>query len=126
MALQIHHIVTGELESPLSVSLLNSGFHPDVEELTIRPFGYRNDIVRLDGTIHSGMMVPVPVWLILGSDKNILIDTGLGNIDEIARMQSRYGVDFLPARNEGQDIVHGLSKFGLKPGLLQSQRLVIF
>lgn len=115
MALSIHHIVTGELESPLGVSLLNSGFHPEIEGESIRPFGYRNDIVRLDGTIHSGMMVPVPVWLIQGSKKNILIDTGLGDIDEIASMQSRYGVDFLPARNEGQDIVEGLLKFGLKP-----------
>ena len=109
MALTIHHIVTGELESPVSVSLLNSGFHPEIDAESIRPFGYRNDIIRLDGTVHSGMMVPVPVWLIQGSNKNILIDTGLGEINEIARMQSKYGVDFLPARNEGQYIVKGLS-----------------
>ena len=30
MSVKIHHIVTGELESSLAVSLLNSGAHPEL------------------------------------------------------------------------------------------------
>lgn len=115
MNLKIHHIVTGELESSLPVSLLNSGIHPNVERDQIIPFGFRNDIKRLDGSIHSGVMVPVPVWLIEGGDKLILVDTGLGEIDEVAAMQSRYGVDFLPQRQKGHDIKLGLKKLGVEP-----------
>jgi glyoxylase-like metal-dependent hydrolase (beta-lactamase superfamily II) len=115
MSLRIHQIVTGELESSLEVSLLNAGSHPDLLRKDVLPFGFRDDIVRLDGSVHSGVMVPVPVWLIEGSEKLILIDTGLGNIQEVAKMQSKYGVNFLPLRNENQNIIEGLAKFGVKP-----------
>lgn len=115
MSIKIHHIVTGELESSLPVSLLNSGAHPDIPEEERLPYGFRHDIVRRDGSVHSGVMVPVPVWLLEGTQKKILIDTGLGDIDEVSEMQSRYGVDFVASRTEGQDLVAGLAKFGVKP-----------
>lgn len=115
MALKIHHIVTGELESSLAVSLLNSGIHPDIPDNKDLLYGFRDDIVRRDGTVHEGVMVPVPVWLIEGSDQVILIDTGLGNIDEISAMQHRYGVDFVASRSADQDIVKGLARHGVSP-----------
>lgn len=115
MSVKIHHIVTGELESSLPVSLLNSGAHPDVPYERRLPFGYRHDIVRRDGSVHEGVMVPVPVWLIEGADRKILIDTGLGDIDEVSEMQSRYGVDFVASRSEDQDLVAGLAKHGVRP-----------
>jgi hypothetical protein len=31
------------------------------------PYGYRTDIVRRDGVVTSGTMVPAPVWLITGA-----------------------------------------------------------
>ena len=96
--MKIHHIVTGELESSLAVSLLNSGAHPALDQSQVLPYGFRHDIKRLNGDITSGVMVPVPVWLIEGAGKTILIDTGLGEIDEVSRMQSRYGVDFVRHR----------------------------
>ncbi|TQJ31502.1 N-acyl homoserine lactonase family protein [Microbacterium sp. SLBN-146] len=115
MGVKIHHIVTGELESSLPVSLLNSGAHPDVPHEDRLPFGFRDDIVRRDGSVHEGVMVPVPVWLIEGAGKIILIDTGLGDIDEVSEMQSRYGVDFVASRSDDQDLVAGLARHGVKP-----------
>ncbi|MBO1741277.1 N-acyl homoserine lactonase family protein [Leifsonia sp. TF02-11] len=115
MSVKIHHIVTGELESSLAVSLLNSGAHPELPEEERRPFGWRDDIVRRDGSVHSGVMVPVPVWLIQGAEQTILIDTGLGDIDEVSEMQSRYGVDFVASRSHDQDLVAGLAAHGVAP-----------
>lgn len=115
MSVKIHHIVTGELESSLAVSLLNSGAHPDVPHKQRLPYGFRDDIVRRDGSVNEGVMVPVPVWLIEGTDKTILIDTGLGNIEEVSEMQSRYGVDFVASRTADQDLLAGLAKFGVAP-----------
>lgn len=116
MSVKIHHIVTGELESSLPVSLLNSGAHPDIPHEERLPYGYRHDIVRRDGSVHEGVMVPVPVWLIEGAEQTILIDTGLGDIDEVSRMQSRYGVDFVASRSADQDLVAGLAAHGVEPG----------
>lgn len=115
MGVKIHHIVTGELESSLSVSLLNSGVHPEIALADRLPFGFRDDIVRRDGSVHSGVMVPVPVWLLEGTDMTILIDTGLGDIDEVSQMQSRYGVDLMASRTDGQDLVAGLAAHGVAP-----------
>lgn len=115
MSVKIHHIVTGELESSLAVSLLNSGAHPDVPPEERLPYGYRTDIVRRDGSVTEGVMVPVPVWLIEGADQVILVDTGLGDIDEVSAMQSRYGVDFVASRTADQDLVAGLARHGVAP-----------
>lgn len=113
--MKIHHIVTGELESSLPVSLLNAGIHPDLPDNRTLLHGFREDIVRRDGSVHAGVMVPVPVWLIEGADKTILIDTGLGDIDEVSEMQSRYGVDFVASRGPDQDLVAGLARHGVRP-----------
>ena len=115
MSARIHHIVTGELESSLSVSLLNAGAHPDLDRDAMLPYGYRYDIKRRDGTVTEGVMVPVPVWLIEGVDQTILIDTGLGDIDEVSDMQTRYGVDFVASRSADQDLVAALADRGVKP-----------
>lgn len=115
MPVKIHHIVTGELESSLNVSLLNSGTTPDLPRERVLPFGYRTDIRRRDGSITEGVMVPVPVWLLEGTERVILIDTGLGDIDEVAAMQHRYGVDFVASRTDDQDLVAGLARHGVKP-----------
>ncbi|WKU03355.1 N-acyl homoserine lactonase family protein [Micromonospora sp. HUAS LYJ1] len=113
--MRIHQIVTGELESSLSVSLLNSGAHPDLDRSKVLPFGFRNDIRRRNGELTEGVMVPVPAWLIEGAGQTILIDTGLGAIDEVSAMQSRYGVDFVASRSEDQDLVAGLARHGVRP-----------
>lgn len=113
--MRIHHIVTGELESSLAVSLLNSGAHPSKTRQEILPYGFRDDIKRPNGDITEGVMVPVPVWLIEAPKQTILIDTGLGDIDEISQMQSRYGVDFMASRDNEQHLVAGLAAHGVKP-----------
>jgi glyoxylase-like metal-dependent hydrolase (beta-lactamase superfamily II) len=115
MSIKIHQIVTGELESSLSVSLLNAGRHPNIPDNRDLLFGYRDDIVRLDGSVHDGVMVPVPVWLIEGAGPVIIVDTGLGDIDEVSQMQSRYGVDFVASRTLDQDLVAGLASHGVAP-----------
>jgi glyoxylase-like metal-dependent hydrolase (beta-lactamase superfamily II) len=113
--LRIHHIVTGELESSLEVSLLNGARHPSIQEKDRYPFGYRNDLVRRDGKVVSGVMVPVPVWYIAGAGRHILIDTGLGEPSEVARIQSLYGIDFICERKPEHDLVGGLAAIGVKP-----------
>ena len=115
MSVKIHHIVTGELESSLAVSLLNAGASPDLDRDQVLPFGYRTDIRRRDGSVTEGVMVPVPVWLLENTDRVILIDTGLGDLDEVADMQHRYGVDFVASRSADQDLVAGLAAHGVKP-----------
>jgi glyoxylase-like metal-dependent hydrolase (beta-lactamase superfamily II) len=115
MTIKIHHIVTGELESSLPVSLFNSGISPSLDPQSVLPFGFRKDIVRSDGTVTEGVMVPVPVWLLEGTKSLILIDTGLGNCEEVSTMQHRYGVDFVCTRTPEQDIRVGLARHGVKP-----------
>ncbi|WP_104131618.1 N-acyl homoserine lactonase family protein [Cryobacterium sp. M91] len=115
MSVKIHHIVTGELQNSLRVSLLNEAEHPDVAHEDRLPFGFRHDIVRENGDIEDGVMVPVPVWLLEGTDKTILIDTGLGDPREVAEMQKRYGVDVLTTKSEDQDLVAGLARYGVTP-----------
>jgi len=115
MAIKIHHIVTGELESSLPVSLLNSGITPKLPRQSVLPYGFRNDIVRPDGTVTEGVMVPVPVWLLEGTKSVILIDTGLGNCEEVSLMQHRYGVDFVCSRQPDQDLLAGLARHGIRP-----------
>ena len=89
MSLRIHQIVTAEAEAPLATSLLNEGVggHPGSEPLV--PYGFRPDIVRSDGSVVPGTMGPMPAWLIEGSDRVILVDTGVGDIDEIGRSSAR-------------------------------------
>lgn len=115
MPVTIHHIVTGELESSLQVSVLNSGAHPNVEQAKVLPYGFDHELRRPDGTVVPGVMVPVPVWLILGAESTILVDTGLGDTDEVSRMQNRYGVDFVARRTPEQEIVAGLAQHGVTP-----------
>lgn len=117
MSVKIHHIVTGEVESNLQISLLNSGSHPDIPHDARLPMGLPGTVTHLDGSVHDGMMVPVPVWLIEGSDKTILVDTGLGDVDEVMGMQARYGADWTASRSRdgSQDIVAGLARHGVQP-----------
>jgi glyoxylase-like metal-dependent hydrolase (beta-lactamase superfamily II) len=115
MTVRIHHIVTGELESSLPVSLLNAGTTPGLSRDDVLPFGFRTDIERPDGTLNEGVMVPVPVWLMEGTEKVTLIDTGLGDIDEVSRMQRSYGVQFVATRAPDQDLVEGLARHGVRP-----------
>lgn len=115
MVAKIHHIVTGELESSLGVSLLGGGASPRIPRDQVLPFGYRHDICRRDGSVVEGVMVPVPVWLVEGADRLILVDTGLGDVEEVADMQHLYGVDFVASRNADQDLVRGLARHGVDP-----------
>lgn len=112
---RIHHIVTGELESSLEVSLLNGARHPAIPAEERLPYGYRDDLRRRDGSIVSGVMVPVPVWYIEGARQKILIDTGLGDCREVAAVQSSYGIDFICERKPEQDLIAGLRAVGVEP-----------
>ncbi|MFI5258857.1 MAG: N-acyl homoserine lactonase family protein [Candidatus Limnocylindrales bacterium] len=102
------------------MSLLNAGVTPSFPRETVLPYGYRRDISRRDGTVTEGVMVPVPVWLLEGTEKVTLVDTGLGDIDEVSEMQHRYGVDFLASRNDDQQLIASLSDAGIAPGDVQT------
>ncbi|MCW2952281.1 MAG: hypothetical protein JWQ48_1451 [Conexibacter sp.] len=113
--LAIQQIVTGELESSLEVDLLGGGISPHLSRQQILPYAYREDFPRQDGTRAAGSMVPVPVWLIEGTARVTLIDTGLGPIDEVEAMQRRYGIDFVATKSDEQDLVAGLAARGVAP-----------
>ncbi len=116
MAARIHFIVTAELESTIEGSLLNGGVSPELSNEQVRPYGWRDDLRRRDGTVVSGVMVPAPVWLIEGASRIILIDTGVGDVDEIDRLHARHGsIRWIVERNEGQDLVEGLARHGVRP-----------
>jgi len=116
MAPRIHFIPTAELESTIEGSLLNGGVLPDVPRDRVLPYGWREDLQRRDGSIVAGVMVPAPVWLIEGASRVILIDTGVGDVDEVDRLHTRHGsIRWIVERNEGQDLVEGLAKHGVRP-----------
>jgi len=117
MAPRIHFIPTAELESTIEGSLLNGGVSPDIPRERVLPYGWRDDLQRRDGAVVSGVMVPAPVWLIEGASKLILIDTGVGDVDEIDRLHARHGsIRWIVERNEDQDLVDGLERRGVRPG----------
>jgi glyoxylase-like metal-dependent hydrolase (beta-lactamase superfamily II) len=115
MGIKIHQIVTGELENTLAGHLLNAGNHPDHGPEDVLPFGFSHEHVLHNGTPMSGGMVPIPVWLLEGTSKKILIDTGLGDVDELMGMMKTYGVDMYATRAADQDIVAGLAAHGVTP-----------
>jgi glyoxylase-like metal-dependent hydrolase (beta-lactamase superfamily II) len=116
MAPRIHFIATAELESTIEGSLLNGGVSPDLSVQDVRPHGWSDDLRRRDGTMVSGVMVPAPVWLIEGASRVILIDTGVGDVDEIDRLHARHGsIRWIVERNAGQDLVEGLAARGVQP-----------
>ena len=115
MGLKIHHINTGQLQNSLPTSLLNSAARPDLPYEDRLPYGWRTDIVRETGEIQDGVMIPIPVWLLEGTEKVTIIDTGLGDAQEVSDMQKRYGVNVLTTKTEEEDLAVGLARYGLKP-----------
>jgi glyoxylase-like metal-dependent hydrolase (beta-lactamase superfamily II) len=116
MAPRIHFLVTAELESSLEGSLLNGGISPEIPRERTLPYGYREDLRRRDGRVVTGTMVPAPVWLIEGAQRVILIDTGVGDVDEIDALHARHGTTrWIVERNKGQDLIAGLAQHGVRP-----------
>jgi glyoxylase-like metal-dependent hydrolase (beta-lactamase superfamily II) len=116
MSVRVHNILTGELESSYATSVFGAPErHPLVKKEELLPYGYRERQIKSDGSFEPGLMVPVPVWFIEGEGQKILIDTGLGDCEEIMRLQYRYGIDYLARKSEEQDIRAGLAAKGLKP-----------
>ncbi|MEP9373729.1 N-acyl homoserine lactonase family protein [Mesorhizobium sp. KR1-2] len=116
MSAKIHCILTGALESSYATSVYGAPErHPLVKKKTLLPFGHKERVYNADGSVTPGLMVPVPVWLIEGEDKTILIDTGLGDCDEIMAMQNAYGIDYIATKERDQEIVRALADKGVKP-----------
>ncbi len=116
MSVRVHNILTGELESSYPTSVFGAPErHPLVKKEELLPYGYKERQFRSDGTFEPGLMVPVPIWFIEGEELKILIDTGLGDCEEIMQLQGRYGIDYLAQKSKEQDIVRGLAAKGLKP-----------
>lgn len=116
MSVRIHNVLTGELESNYSTSVFNApARHPNFSKEELLPYGHKERVYNDDGTFEPGLMVPVPIWIIEGEDKNILIDTGLGDCNETMDVQGRYGVDFIARKSKEQEILAALSSKGLTP-----------
>lgn len=116
MTVRIHCILTGALESSYTTSVYGAPErHPLVKKEDLLPYGHKERVYNSDGTITPGLMVPVPIWLIEGEDKTILIDTGLGDCDEVMAMQGQYGIDYIATKSKDEEIVTALAQKGLKP-----------
>lgn len=116
MSVRIHCILTGALESSYSTSVYGAPErHPLVKKEDLLPYGHKERIYHEDGTRTPGLMVPVPIWLIEGEDKTILIDTGLGDCNEIMAMQNEYGIDYIATKSKEEEVVTALAQKGLKP-----------
>jgi len=116
MSAKIHCLLTGALESSYATSVYGAPEkHPLYDKQTLLPYGHKERIYNDDGTIEPGLMVPVPVWLIEGEDQTILIDTGLGDCNEIMALQGGYGVDYIATKTREQEIVTALAQKSLKP-----------
>lgn len=116
MAVKIHCILTGALESSYTTSVYGAPErHPLVKKEELLPYGHKERVYAADGSFSPGLMVPVPVWLIEGEDKTILVDTGLGDCDEIMAMQGGYGIDYIATKSKDEEIVTALAQKGLKP-----------
>ena len=113
MSVRVHNILTGELESSYSTSVFGAPErHPLVKKEELLPYGHKERKYNRDGTFEPGLMVPVPVWLIDGEDSCILIDTRLGNCEEIMRLQYQYGIDYIARKSKEQEIVNAVMDEG--------------
>lgn len=116
MSVRIHCILTGALESSYSTSVYGAPErHPLVKKEDLLPYGHKERVYNADGTVTPGLMVPVPIWLIEGEDKTILIDTGLGDCDKVMAMQGEYGIDYIATKSKDEEIVTALAQKGLTP-----------
>lgn len=116
MSVRVHNILTGELESSYSTSVFGAPErHPLLKKEDLLPYGYKERQYNSDGTFEPGLMVPVPIWFIEGEDSKILIDTGLGDCEEIMRLQYAYGIDYVARKSKEQEILSALAAKGLKP-----------
>jgi glyoxylase-like metal-dependent hydrolase (beta-lactamase superfamily II) len=116
MSVRVHNILTGELESSYATSVYGvPERHPLVRKEELLPSGHKEREYRSDGTFEPGLMVPVPVWFVEGEDSKILIDTGLGDCEEIMRLQYRYGIDYVARKSTEQEVVNGLKAKGPAP-----------
>ena len=116
MTAKIHCLITGALESSYRTSVYGAPErHPLVSKEELVPHGYKERSYNADGSFSPGLMVPVPTWLIEGEGKVILIDTGLGDCDEIMSMQNNYGIDYIATKSKDEEIVTALGTKGLTP-----------
>lgn len=114
MTVKIHHLLTGELESSYSTSVFGAPEqHPHVTKQELLPFGHQERQYKDDGSFEPGLMVPVPIWLIEGEQQCILIDTGLGDVNEIMELQGQYGIDYIARKTKEQEIDYLLNQKGL-------------
>lgn len=116
MSVRLNNVLTGELESNYPTSIFNApSKHPLYTREELLPYGYKERVYREDGSFEPGLMVPVPIWIIEGEDKNILVDTGLGDCEETMKVQGSYGVDFIARKTKEQEILTALASKGLTP-----------
>ena len=107
--LRIHWLNTGEIDTPLSLSLFHEGINPKFTSEEMKPYRYNPE---------TGMTpCPVPVWYIEGTDKKILVDTGLSDRspDEAKELVPKYHDDTVWVKRPEHDIVKQLDRLGVRP-----------
>ncbi len=110
MTLEIHAIVTGELAASVGEILINGGPADGC-----RPYGYDEAIPLPDGSTMTGIRQPVPVFLITGGEKVILVDTGMGSAGELIEVFRNHGMEIYCRKEAEWEIEKALAGAGLAP-----------
>jgi glyoxylase-like metal-dependent hydrolase (beta-lactamase superfamily II) len=114
---RIIRLNTGWMEDTPDVSFLGGGRSPRVPGGQLLVHGHSDALPRPDGTTGSGIMGPVPSWLIEGEGLRILVDTGFGPLEVFEAAMRARGFD-QPNVTAGaeQHIVAQLGQHGVDPG----------
>ena len=71
-------------------------------------------------SLSPGLWVPVIVWLLLGTDKPILVDTGLASCEELERVLIAHSGVRIPCLQKPEwKLDRQLAKYGVEPGDIQ-------
>ena len=105
----IHAIVTGELAASVGEILINGG------PAGVEPYGFDEAIPLSDGSTMTGIKQPVPVFLITGGEKVILVDTGMGPAEELIKAFRNHGMEIYCRKEPEWEIEKALAAAGVTP-----------
>jgi glyoxylase-like metal-dependent hydrolase (beta-lactamase superfamily II) len=94
---------------------MGEGRHPDVPGGQIRSYGWIERILRPDGSVGRGTIIPLPAWYIDGADRRILVDTGTGPVADVIEVLGRYGWNLAVTAEPEDDIRVRLERLGVAP-----------
>jgi glyoxylase-like metal-dependent hydrolase (beta-lactamase superfamily II) len=109
-------LINAEMYCDLSHILLKDAKALKLPRDHILPYGWSENIPLGNGDFAPGVMSPIFVWLIEGSDGPILVDTGLPDCEGARQVISAHGGEFKPCRQEHEwKLEAQLTRYGYHP-----------